>query len=56
MVSFLAEVKFFSFWPKTVVYSHFCESEKIFGIKDTTGKSISRGAEWHKFQLRSTFQ
>ena len=23
--------------------------------KDTIGKSISRGAEWHKFQLRSTF-
>ena len=23
---------------------------------DTTGKGISRGAEWRKFQLRSTFQ
>ena len=24
--------------------------------KDTIGKSISKGAEWHKFELRSTFQ
>ena len=27
-----------------------------FGKVDAIGKSISKGAEWHKFQLRSTFQ
>ena len=30
--------------------------ESSFGEKDAIGKSISRGAEWHKFQLRSIFQ
>ena len=25
-------------------------------LKDIIGKSISREAEWHKFQLRSSFQ
>ena len=29
---------------------------KKFWDKDIIGKGISRGAEWHKFQLRSTFQ
>ena len=28
----------------------------ILAEKDTIGKSISRGAEWYQFQLRSTFQ
>ena len=27
-----------------------------FGEKDTVGKGISRGVEWHKFQLHSTFE
>ena len=30
--------------------------ELILANKDTNGKGISRGAEWCKFQLRSTFQ
>ena len=29
--------------------------EPISANKDSIGKSISRGAEWRKFQLRSTF-
>ena len=58
MVSFFAKVKIFRFWPKTMDYSpwfDFRGSKKKFGKKDTIGKSISRGAEWCKFQLRSTF-
>ena len=30
--------------------------QKKFGEKDTIGKGISKGAEWCKFKLRSTFQ
>ena len=30
--------------------------EPISANKDTIGKSISRGAEWRKIQLHSTFQ
>ena len=56
--SFFAKVKIFIFRPKTMDYSPWFVfgSQKKFGEKDTIGKDISRGAEWHKFQLHSTFQ
>ena len=31
------------------------QKESILANNDTIGKGISRGAEWCKFQLRSTF-
>ena len=60
MKAFVAKVKIFIFWPKTMDYNYspwfdFWESEK-FGEKDTVGKGIPREAEQHKFELRSSFQ
>ena len=48
-----------SIWSKRLIIVHgFRPKSENFYLakKDTIGKSISRGAEWHKFQLRSTFQ
>ena len=43
--------------PWTIVNGFGPKSENFdFAKSDANGKSISRGAEWHKFQLHSTFQ
>ena len=57
-----AEIKFFIFWPKTMDYNPWFNFGLIlavrekFGQKDPIGKGISRGAQWCKFKIRSTFQ
>ena len=43
--------------PLTIVHGFRAETKKFASSKkDIIGKGISRGAEWHKFQLRSSFQ